>query len=412
MKIDYSKYVPVQFYHLNLYKFQEQGGFDRESRSIERQLREKFDGCLKNDLVFSFDSYFDDKVGFAISTIGSHFSQLYKKIFSKHGKNFATFVNNVKHGKKLAKALELSGEFTVIDVCGKYKFSIGYINRMLNESKKPVIMISCGRYLTGVTLKRLHGTILMGTCNSAVSYIQFGLRGKNTYEGREYPCTIFDLNTYSFLMTDAFKEMIVGKTEFTGQTIEDTLKDEYNQNVFEIFELNDFNNFEQILNFDEELQKNWMISEDGYSMSSLIINEETIPQNYYKELFELGITLNEFTVENCKVLITEKQCDKPSKTKQNKNKFNNEPLKKETDYKLWLAKLIAIMNSIPLYIHPYGFSSLDQIIEMNPLEFDSFCPHGIEVLKTLKKVWIEHNDENRWKNLNDAIFTIAKRYED
>ena len=411
MNIDYSKYVPVQFYHLDLYKFQANNGFDRESRSMEKQLHEKFDACL-DDLKFSFASYFDDKVGFGLNTFGSHFKQLYDKIFSKHGKNFAVYVNNVKHGKKLAKGIELTEDFMVINVCGNNKYSIGYINRMLNESKKPVIIISCSRFLTGVTFKKLHGLIIMGTCNSAVSYIQYGLRGKNTYEGREYPCTIFDLNTRSFLKTDAFKEMILAKAEFIDKPIEEILKDEYNQNVFEIFELNDYNNFDKITNFDEELQKNWMIADDGYGMSSLIINEDTIPESYFKELLECGFSFEDIKLKDHKIEITEKQCDKPERNKKERKQNKKENSEKITDYKNWLTKLITILNSIPLYVYSYNAKSLNQIIEDNPIEFDTFCPNGVEILKALKNIWHEHNEEKRWNNLNDAVFTIAKRYQE
>lgn len=412
---DYSKYVPVKFFHLDLYKFQLNNGFDRESRSVEEQLRKKFDACL-DDFKFSWESYFSDEVGFSHITRGSHFLQMYKKIFSKYGKHFALFVNKVKHGNKMETALKLTNEFEVINVCGNNHDPLGYINRILNESKKPVIIISCSRYLTASTLKKLHGTILMGTCNSALNYIQFGLRGKNTYEGREYPCTIFDLNTYSFLRTDAFKEMIVAKTGFTGKSIEETLINEYNEKCFEVFELNDYNNFEQIHNFNEQLKNNWFISDDGFGISSLIINEDTITKEYFKEIIDIGIDLHEIKLQEKKWVLTEKQCDKPSKNKKDdiKSKYDKETENddKEVDYKLWITKLIGIINSIPLYIHLYNPTSLDEIIKdkENSEIFNDFCPKGIEILKTLKNIWISHNEINLWNNLNDAVFSIAKKY--
>ena len=249
----------------------------------------------------------------------------------------------------------------------------------------------------------------MGTCNSALNYIQFGLCGKNIYEGREYPCTIFDLNTYSFLRTDAFKEMIIAKTRFTGKSIEETLHNEYNEKCFEIFELNDYNNFEQISNFDEQLKNNWFIADDGVGVSSLIINEDTITKEYFKEIIDIGIDLHDIKLQEKKWVLTEKQCDKPSKNKKDHIKSNhNKENNKDVDYKLWITKLIGIINSIPLYIHLYNPTSLDEIIKENSEIFNDFCPRGIEILKTLKNIWTNHNEINLWNNLNDAVFSISK----
>ena len=132
--IDYSKYVPVKFFHLDLYKFQLNNGFNRESHSVKEQLRKKFDACL-DDFKFSWDAYFSNEVGFNHITRGSHFLQMYEKKFSKCGKNFAVYVNKVEHGNKMETAVNLTNEFEVINVCGNNHYVPGYINRILNESK-------------------------------------------------------------------------------------------------------------------------------------------------------------------------------------------------------------------------------------------------------------------------------------
>lgn len=417
---DYSKYVPTEFFHLDLHKFYLQGGFGHQSKPVEARLNKEFANCNING-KFSWDSYFKT---FALDTISFHFNCLYKKIFSDHGKrgkHFAVYVNRIEYGKILADALKPSNNFEVINICGNDDYTLARVNRLLNESKKPVIIISCGKYLTGSTLKKLHGTIFMGTCNSAVNFIQYGLRGKNTYENREYHCSVFDLNTYFFLKTDAFKEMITSKARLNGTSIETILNEEYTEDCFEIFELNNFNNFDSVTNFDQILRDNWYISENG-GISSLIINEETVSEvlikkiiSEYPSVFE---AIQNIVLKENKVIITNRQCDKPGKNKKKKRELNNNDdvqAIKEHDFALCRAKLIAIINLIPHYIHLYKPASIDDIAmctDENQLKIiNTFGPNIVETLKMLKEIWKKDNRDDLWADLNGALFSIAKSFE-
>ena len=79
-------------------------------------------------------------------------------------------------------------------------------------------------------------------------YIQYGLRGKNKYEGRNgLPCAIYDLNTEVYVYSDPFKVLVENEARAKGESPK-TIILGY-EDAFAIFEIKDGKILPQIKNF-------------------------------------------------------------------------------------------------------------------------------------------------------------------
>lgn len=404
---DYEKYVPCHFYHLNFGKYGANGKFnDGLSRSMIDDWLQKFNLCWKNDFTFDWQAYFNQ---FNSAALFEHFNSLYKKTFSKIGKNYAVFVNNIEHGQKLAKALS-NGDYEIINVCGNSRFKLTEINDTLNISEKPVIIISCGRDLTGVTLLKLDGLVIMGTLRSAENYFQFSLRGKNTYPGRETPCSVYDLNPKSFIQTDAFAHYAEDKSKYQKTPIRQVVI-EFGR-CCEIFEVNDYDIIEKVDNLEEAVHDAFNINrpnEGGCYFERLL--------QQYKELTSLILPGLESINGKCSkkeddtISITEDQTAGRVERGREGEKKKSEKNESKAAFKKAVEKMRRLALIIPQFMAICGISHLDEVIGSKKLQESFKVWTKCEWNETLQKIHdylYQEGEAYVWENINE-IFSINSK---
>ena len=66
-------------------------------------------------------------------------NDVYQRVVVKRkgAKNLAIVVNNINHGDKLSDGLKNYNQYTVYNVCGNSKTSLGEINAAMEENESP-----------------------------------------------------------------------------------------------------------------------------------------------------------------------------------------------------------------------------------------------------------------------------------
>ncbi len=214
-------YVKVELRHIDLYEYLNKIDLPKHKPLNKKELLYKLNSCITEDNKFSWPAYFEQ---FTTGDISSEWDALYNKHFKVNGKHVLVYVNRVTHGKKLELSLD-KDKYNVINICGDNTVKLKTINNTLKTSEKPVIIISCGKFMTGVTIDLLTNVVFMGVVNSAEMYIQYGLRAKNKYPGRgNIPCTIYDLNRKTCLMTEAFERLCIAEAKTKKLTVNEVAK--------------------------------------------------------------------------------------------------------------------------------------------------------------------------------------------
>lgn len=405
---DYSIYVPMPFYHLDfgnagckISSFLNKGN----SRDKKKQDIDKFGNCFKNrtedDVVFDFRAYFEQ---FSPETIRFHFDMMYKNIFSKVGKNYAVFVNNIAHGNKLEDALG-EKKYKVINVCGSSKLDINRINNLLDNSEKPVIIISCGRDLTGVTTKRLHGLIIMGTLHSAENYIQYSSRGKNPYVGRDCPCSVFDLNTNSFIQTDAFIQYVECRRDFLKQTTETTIEEI--GECFEIFEIDEAGIFSACDNVADQIKQTMLKLASRTSGGRHVDYFTTLLTETDKDvLLQILPALSLMKTDKKSVQVTITEDETAGKVERMNSKNKNKQIVKKADFNKAIEKMRTIARILPQLMLVYNVNNINEFSNKKNLQTLFFDWTDAEWIGTMQIVhdYLQEKDEIfKWEELNNAL---------
>ena len=351
-KIAKKDYVPVELYHIDLKKHWETEGIPQYTHSTitKKNLTENIEKCMDDENKFSFDSYFNY---FKAVEIGTEFELLYDNIFSKNDKNALVYVKKIEQGNKLEKGID-HDRFNVFNLCGNNKISLDTINQAIELDEKPNIIISCGRFFTGVTIPKLHNQIFMGKINSAERYIQYGLRGKNSYRGRKNPCRIYDLNPESFVSTDSFKDLIFTLAR-TSNDSNNTILKKWEDSV-DMLEWDNGDIFTKYNNFVNDFENNIChFSNDTY-----------IPYfNFDNDiLYGLNEYISHLKLAKSKQNITEQQIAKANlitidNTEDDKPK--NKALKLDSLNKI-KSKLKECIKIIPPFLKYNNITSLDELI--------------------------------------------------
>lgn len=402
---DRSKYVPAVFYHLNFGAYGSDGLFNEgwSHSKIDEQLK-KFNLCWKDDFTFDWQAYFNQ---FNKSQIAEHFEMLYHKTYSKTGKHYAIFINNIIHGQKLAAGLD-DEKFEIVNVCGDSRFKLTEINEKLDKSKKPVIIISCGRDLTGVTLEKLDGLIIMGTLHSAENYFQFALRGKNAYIGRQTECSVYDLNPKSFIQTDVFAKYAEDRSSYLKTPLKQTAIEI--GKCFEIFEINNYDNIEKCEDIDQLIHDAFNVS--GSNEAGCYI--ENILTMYQHDLIhQLLEGLENFSIKKYKnndIVITEDQTAgkvERSKREKTKNEQNNKIT--TATFNKAIQKIRELALIIPQFMFIKRIKHINEIIDSKDLQNSFMIWTTCEWSKTFQKIYeylLQIHREDLWENIN-TIFNIA-----
>lgn len=405
--IDKHNYVPLMLAHLDLHTCYKQNAFGRYGEKTKSKMDEYFQSCYK-DCKFSWDAYFGgetDKNQFNLATIREHFTTLYDYYFAENGRNTIVFVNKVENGNRLADALRLS-KFTVYNVCGSTKYTLAEINRAMLDAEQgrvaPVVVISCGRYLTGVTMRYLHNVVLMGTCNSPENYFQYWCRAKNLYDKRVAKCAMFDLNPKTLLELDSFKELVQIDALYHNDSMQNTAK-KY-EAAIEIFELNNSNVLVEKNNFIEDFEKTMYTREDGGLLCDMYISQQTLTDECIK-YFSKYITPSGNNI--IKLSVTEEQVPKAKMINKPERDVAEKADKKNVmDIQNLLTTLRDKMKYVPVFMAATQNNSLDEIIikckddEEVAKDFYAFTHFPVQLLADLKNMW-EDFPQN-WNNLNDA----------
>lgn len=387
-KKDYSKYLPVVNFHLNLFNNWLKNGIicrlNGAGRFSKKQKDEKITyinerlveyGKQFPDFVYSWDSFFSDSsTGFNVESISWMMDSLFENVIFKYAvnaKTFAIYVNKIKHGKKLEDALNRLGKFTVINVCGSNRTSIYELNRKLKESvenkdEKRVVMISCSRYLTASTLKYLDCFIFMGTCNSPEKFTQFGFRCKNKRPGRKCPGYIFDFNTETVLRSKSFLyDLLIPKEKYEKKPWEKMTED-YDKECFELIEILNEHDIEKI-DIMEEMH-------EIFHKTSIFENrnlvEDVIGLSNLKN-FTVSINLHNLLVDasgkgTSMLQITLKQTNgKPKKIGKPKNKNNGNG---KNTYISDIDKFLSVCEQTLFMMHTYNLSELNEVIQSDEMK--------------------------------------------
>ena len=386
-------YVPVHLYCLNilteLEKFK--ALFVKKPLSYNK-VQTKIDNCL-DEGKFSWRAYFSQ---FNTVEIGVEFDFLYENYFSKTGPHCLIYVNRVSDGDKLAKSLD-KDKYEVINVCGDNKIKKEDIDKLLETPNKRVIIISCGRFMTGVTLKKLTNVIFMGKVNSAEMYIQYGLRGKNQYVGRTYPCAIYDLNTEVYVYSDPFKVMVSTEAKSKNKPLIDIVKNY--EEALAIFEVSN-NIFTQYNNFAKKFTETFshIDGDDEIPFCSFEMNEDVLVK--IKDFLTNKIEKNKKPV----LQITEQQIETANelddgsndttKKKGRKKLSNEEKIKLRKIYEL-RDKFREQVKYIPTFMKFNNIENVEDIFtEENTNLLKIWHNVNVELFKTLKEIlfdtdWIE-----------------------
>lgn len=388
-----TDYVPVHLFHLNILTELEKFKASLVKKPmLYNEAQSKIDNCFAEG-KFSWRAYFSQ---FKPAELADEFDILYNNYYSKTGPHCLIYVNRVSDGNKLAKALDKE-LYEVINVCGNNKISLSEINQKL-EGSKPVIIVSCGRYMTGVTMKLLTNVIFMGKVNSAEMYIQYGLRGKNKYEGRNgLPCAIYDLNTEVYVYSDPFKVMVSTEAKSKNKPLIDIVKNY--EEALAIFEVSN-NIFAQYNNFAEKFTETFahIDGDNEIPFCSFEINENV--------LFKIKDFLNNKVCKNKtpELQITEEQIENApeiddgnidKKKKKGRKKLTNEEKQKLKKIYELRDKFREQIKYIPTFMKFNNIENVEDIFtEENANLLKIWHSVKVELFKTLREIlsvndWIE-----------------------
>lgn len=377
-------YVPVYLYHLNLIGDISFRNETKKSPLNKMNTNEKIANC-KIDGKFSWRAFFHQ---FDETDIRTEFELLYETNFKNTGKHCLVYVNRVKDGKKLARAISNSN-YDVVNLCGCNTISLEDINNKL-KGETPVIIISCGRFMTGVTIERLTNVIFMGKVNSAEMYIQYGLRGKNKYEGRNgLPCAIYDLNTEVYVYSDPFKIMIDTEAKSKGISPKEVAVGY--EDAIAIFEIKNGNILTKIENFSKTFTEQFSHLDNdeeapfcSFEMdeSILLKLENLFPKKKNKSIIP-GIVITQKQIESAQKITTDNEND-VDYTDDNVNEKGKKKDKIKKIYEL-RNKLREQVNYLPTYMK---FNEIENVEDL----FNE-----------------EHREKlNIWHNINLEIFITLK----
>lgn len=373
-------YVPVHLYHLNLI---DDIGFRNKAKKSplnQKKTNEKIEKC-KIDGKFSWRAYFHQ---FDETDIRTEFELLYETNFKKTGKHCLLYVNRVKDGKKLARAIS-NGNYDVVNLCGCNTITLDDVNDKL-KGKTPVIIISCGKFMTGVTIEQLTNVVFMGKVNSAEMYIQYGLRGKNKYEGRNgLPCAIYDLNTEVYVYSDPFKILVENEARAKGESPK-TIILGY-EDAFAIFEIKEGKILPQIKNFAQKFTEQFSHVEGDNEAPFCAFEMNEFVMDGLKSLLDS----TKSSVGKPAMLITPTQIEKakaeiehtgPRKGRKKRTDAEREKMKKLYELR---NKFREQVNYLPTFMK---FNNVDSIEDLIDGDYDEqlkiWHNINIEIFKTLK----------------------------
>ena len=399
-------YVPVHLYHLNiLTELEDFKASLAKKPMLYNEAQTKIDNCF-DEGKFSWRAYFSQ---FKPAELADEFDILYNNYYSKTGPHCLIYVNRVSDGNKLSKALD-KDTYDVINVCGNNKISLNAINKKM-EGSKPVIIVSCGRYMTGVTMKLLTNVIFMGKVNSAEMYIQYGLRAKNKYDGRTYPCAIYDLNTEVYVYSDPFKVMVSTEAKSKNKPLIDIVKNY--EEALAIFEVSN-NIFTTYNNFAKKFTETFahIDGDNEIPFCSFEINENI--------LFQIKDFLNNKVCKNKtpELQITEEQIENAAEIDDgNSDKKKNRGRKKLTkEEKQKLKKIYELRDKfreqikyIPTFMKFNNIENVEDIFtEENANLLKIWHNVNVELFKTLKEI-LSNND---WIEMCENIKAIKNKLPD
>ena len=388
-------YIPVKLFHLDLMKHAELYLSKIYSGPIvKKQLIEHIKNTYDEEGKFSWGAYFTQ---FESAIIGLEFDLLYNKHFKVTGPHCMVFVNRIAYGNKLESGLDKS-KYNVINLCGDNKITQDYINEQMETSEKPVIIISCGKYMTGSTLDRLTNVIFMGTINSPEMYLQYGLRAKNKFEGRNgCPCSIYDLNQKSFLETDAFKGLITVESLLKEKTKGEILKSY--EKAFWMLEWDDADIFITFEHFSNEFTKTFSMFNSDSEMPDCSFLDDSI--------MSIAEKISDINIKDFKATfkITAEQCDL---AKEFKDDSKNETSTRKSDKTQKIlaelrAKFRQYIAYIPSFMKCHDINNIEEIWNNENIEkfkcWSTFDSSAMQILK--ENISIFH-----WNQLIENIINI------
>lgn len=410
MHKDDPDYVPVALYHIDLMSYLKKIEVPLQlSPASKRDLLAKINNCYdpENENKFSWRAYFKQ---FTARDIGIEFTMLYEQHFCKTGKHCLIYTNTVAAGNKIVAGLNPE-QFNIINVCGNNFITVEAINKELENSKLPVIIVSCGRDMTGVTFEYLTNVIFMGSVNSAEMYIQYGLRGKNKYPGRgNKPCAIYDLNAKSFLRTDAFKRLIITEAKLNKKTPAEIAK-LYEAATY-MLEWNEGNIFVEYNNFAEEFTKNFSHIDNNNECPYIPeISDDillAIENNMADVNFETSASM-EITHEQLK------SAKELNRNKKQKHQLSAEELALKTDAER--RKILAMLRRqlqtniayIPSFMKHHNIQTIEELYtDENKHKFSLWAPFDIVLLKLMSKLMPNLD----WQILCENINTVKNSLSD
>lgn len=402
-----SDYVPVQLRILNIIDEME-----RYKRTLIGQMQRyndvqsNIDNCFIEG-KFSWRAYFSQ---FTKGALGDEFDMCYKLYYSQTGPNCLVYVNRVHDGDKLAKSLD-SDNYNVVNVCGNNKIKKQDIDKLLETSDKPVIIISCGRFMTGVTLEKITNVIFMGRVNSAEMYIQYGLRGKNRFKGRTQPCAIYDLNTEVYIYSDAFKRMISSEAKSKKKSLKDMIKDfEKAMAIFEVsnnmlIEVKDF-----VVKFTNEFSHIYSDREIPYCSFAMDLKllkqiEDLFPKNKHKSK-NPSLNINDQQIPMARELTGTDEDNSNDETddSKKKKKLSNDEIKKQRDLQ---NKFREQIKYIPSFMRYNNVAEVEDLFsDTNERLLKIWHNIKIDIFKRIKELvisdeWIEMCDNI--KSVRDSL---------
>jgi type I site-specific restriction endonuclease len=392
------EYVPVEMYHLNINKFKYTSHTYNKTKNYVtfKKLAEFF-----NTTDFSWMSMFEE---FNSDELGMIVNDLYQRVVVKRkgAKNLAIVVNNINHGDKLSDGLKNYNQYTVYNVCGNSKTSLGEINAAMEENDgKPVIIITCGRYMTGTTMKRLDSVMFMRDVHSAETYVQYMLRAKNLFEGRTSACNVFDLSPNSFMYSDAFNNLIISEAKARAEAPEKIAK-EYAECI-SLFEVDGFNIVSPVKDFSKKFESNFYSSKSNKQQLNV--------GNYFEDNFisslspEIISLLCNTRYKKGTILTKGTSVTKAKlKTKSQKNRSDNKPDKKLNIVEIRCA-LIELLSHIPTFMKHEELTDINEIFNRKEL-FETFKywmnGFSVENLQLMKDLF----EKNLWESFgNDLTVT-------
>ena len=400
-------YVPVSIYHLNLI---DDIGFRNNAKAKkstleQKKTNEKIENC-KIDGKFSWGAFYQQ---FDELDIRTEFNLLYDTHFKKTGKHCLVYVNRIKDGNKLARAIS-TGKYDVVNLCGCNTITLKEINDKL-KGETPVIIISCGRFMTGVTMERLTNVVFMGKVNSAEMYIQYGLRGKNKYEGRtkDNPCAIYDLNTEVYVYSDPFKVLVENEAKAKKVPSKNIILGY--EDAIAIFEIKDGEVLDQIKNFAQTFTEQFShVNGDNEAPFCAFENDETILYGIKDLLF-----CYKSTIKKPAMLITPTQIDKAKAeiehTGPRKGRKKRTDAEREKMKELYIIrnKFREQLNHLPTFMKFNNVNSLDELIEGDYGELLKIWYNiNIEIFKILKTLI----SETDWDQFSEHIICVKNKLTD